>query len=185
MILIAGLGNPGKEYSNTRHNIGFMAVDLLQQELAPNEKWSKNSKLHSEIIKTNEVILVKPETFMNLSGKAIQAVQQMYKVEKENIWILHDEMDLELGRIKIQTGGGSAGHNGIKSIIESIGTNEFNRWRIGIGRPPQEFSNSADFVLDQFASKEAELVAQILQKVEQSILFAIKNNVIASMNKYN
>ncbi len=185
MILIAGLGNPGKEYSKTRHNVGFMAVDLLQQELAPNEKWSKNTKLHSEISKTNEVILVKPDTFMNLSGKSIQAVQQMYKIEKENIWILHDEMDLELGRIKIQIGGGSAGHNGIKSIIESTGTSEFNRWRIGIGRPPHEAMNSADFVLDQFSTQETEQLAQILQKVEQSVLFAIKNNVIASMNKYN
>jgi PTH1 family peptidyl-tRNA hydrolase len=185
MILITGLGNPEKQYLNTRHNIGFMAMDLLHEEIASQDKWSKSSKLQGEIIKTDTLLLLKPTTYMNLSGKAVKAAQQMYKIETKDIWILHDDLDLELGRIKIQIGGSAAGHNGIKSIIESLGTKEFIRWRIGIGRPPNELMDSADFVLDKFTESEKATVSDTVHKVIESISYASQNTLIATMNKYN
>ncbi len=184
MILIAGLGNPEKQYDNTRHNIGFMAADRLRAELAPTEKWSPSAKLHGEIIKSGNLILLKPTTYMNLSGRAIKATAQMYKINPADIWILHDELDLEFGRIKIQVGGGAAGHNGIKSIVESIGTPEFIRWRVGIGRPPGEIP-SADYVLDKFTVKEEPTLHEILNRLTESVNYALQNTVIATMNKYN
>ncbi|MDQ3098380.1 MAG: aminoacyl-tRNA hydrolase [bacterium] len=185
MILISGLGNPEKQYLNTRHNIGFMAIDLLHDQIAPQDKWSKSSKLQGEIVKTESFLLLKPTTYMNLSGKAVKAAQQMYKIEPSNIWILHDDLDLELGRLKIQIGGGAAGHNGIKSIMESLGTSEFTRWRIGIGRPPHDAMDSADFVLDKLTKSEETILFETLRKASESIHFAAQNTVIATMNKYN
>ncbi len=185
MILIVGLGNPGKQYNNTRHNIGFMAIDSLHSAIAPDLSWNKNSTFHGEIIKSESYILLKPLTYMNLSGKSVKAVQMMYKISAENVWVLHDDLDLNLGRIKIQKDAGPAGHNGIKSIIDSLGTNHFFRWRIGIGRPSHGQADPADFVLDKFTENEEDVISQTLSTTVESIQFALKNTVIATMNKYN
>lgn len=185
MILITGLGNPDKQYENTRHNIGFMALDLLKDKISPQDKWTKNSKLLGEIAKTDQFLLLKPSTYMNLSGKAVKAVMQMYKIPLQNIWIIHDDLDIDLGRVKIQIGGGSAGHNGIKSIIEELSSNNFTRWRVGIGKPHLPEYDIAKFVLDKFTNAEITKVDEILTKIVDSVQYASQHTVIASMNKYN
>lgn len=186
MKLIAGLGNPGPQYHNTRHNIGFLGLDTLASAFSPEQKFENNKKLHAEIIKTEQVILAKPQTFMNLSGRAIAAIATFYKILPQDIWIIHDEVDIELGRIKIQKGGGSAGHNGIKSIIEALGTAEFIRWRIGVDKPAaEENKDTADYVLEDFTQNEVRILPELGNKVQESVIYALKNDIIASMNKYN
>lgn len=148
MKLIVGLGNPGNEYERTRHNAGFLAVDLLVQDLGLS--WKKDASLHAEIAKGTldgtAVLFAKPTTFMNLSGDAVQAVSSYYKVGIGEILIVQDEMDLAPGLIAFKLGGGAAGHNGIASIQERLGTNDFARLRIGIGRPEGPIP-SEDWVL--------------------------------------
>lgn len=137
MKLIIGLGNPGKEYENTRHNVGFMAVDFLARELEA-EDFLENDKFQSSMsrvfYRNDTVLLVKPLTFMNLSGEAVQKMMSFYKIEPHDLIVIHDEMDLPLGEIRESFGKNSAGHKGIESIIEKCGTKDFMRLRIGIGK---------------------------------------------------
>ena len=131
MKLIVGLGNPGKEYKETKHNAGFMAVDLFidNNNLG---KFTENKKLKSEILKSREIIVAKPTTFMNLSGDAVSLIKQYYKIDIKDIIIIYDDLDIEMGEVKSGIFKSSAGHNGIKSIIEKLGGSEFMRIRIGI-----------------------------------------------------
>lgn len=137
MKLIVGLGNPGKEYEKTKHNIGFMTMDLLAGKMR-SEEFLKEDKFKSELtcfeLDGEKVFLVKPQTFMNLSGEAVQKIASFYKIEPKDIAVVHDELDLPSGEIKVSFGRGSAGHNGVKSIIQKLGTEEFLRVRIGIGK---------------------------------------------------
>jgi peptidyl-tRNA hydrolase, PTH1 family len=184
MKLIVGLGNPGPEYHNTRHNIGFQSVDAVAQKLNA-LPFEQNKKLHGLVTKTPQAILLKPQTFMNLSGESVQAVATFYKILPTDIWVIHDEVDIEGGRIKIQKGGGSAGHNGIKSIIEKIGA-DFNRWRVGVGKPlPEDHLDTADYVLNNFTSEQEVTMKTVIGIVTESVEFALQNDIIASMNKYN
>jgi PTH1 family peptidyl-tRNA hydrolase len=183
MKLLVGLGNPGKEYTKTRHNVGFDAIEKIAQKLLTDPKWQSSAKLQGHYIKTPELVFLKPTTYMNLSGIAVQKLASLYKIAPHDIWVFHDEMDIELGKIKIQIGGGSAGHNGIKSLIADLGTNEFVRWRIGIGK--SEALEGADYVLSKFTKTEEENIEKIIETVVESTEFALRNNLIASMNKYN
>lgn len=186
MKLIVGLGNPEPEYHYTRHNIGFVCVDKIADTLFSSESFQPNKKLYSIILKAENILIVKPQTFMNLSGKAVQAIAGYYKIQPSDIWVIHDEVDIELGRVKIQIGGGSAGHNGINSIIEALGNQDFVRWRVGVGKPPKEYTiATADFVLQEFASNEQPIINRAVEIVTDSTIFALKNDVIATMNKYN
>ncbi len=156
MKLIAGLGNKGKEYNNTRHNIGFIFLDYLSNELK--FRYSEKNKLTvfgKKIINNEKILFLKPQTFMNLSGKAVCFFSVKFKIPAEDILIIHDDIDLPFAKIKIKKGGGDAGHNGIKSIIQELGDNNFCRVRIGIGRP-EEKGKEADFVLDKFTDEEKE-----------------------------
>jgi PTH1 family peptidyl-tRNA hydrolase len=186
MKLIVGLGNPGPEYYSTRHNVGFRCLDELASKLDSAVSFQQNRKLQGAILKTTSAILLKPTTFMNLSGESVQATALFYKISAADIWVVHDEVDIENGRLKIQKGGGSAGHNGIKSIIEKLSSAEFIRWRVGVGKPgSQDQQDTADYVLSKFDQDQEVQMSQMVKTVCESIQFALANDIVASMNKYN
>lgn len=163
-ILLVGLGNPGKEYDLTRHNVGFYALDAFVDATDEMSDWQAKKDLKSLVstgtLGQTRVIAVKPTTFMNLSGEAVQAVAAFYKIKPEHILVLHDEIDVDFGQIRLRVGGSSAGHNGIKSVTQQLGTEEYGRMRIGIGPKKPAQIDSADFVLQKFtAAQQAELSA--------------------------
>jgi PTH1 family peptidyl-tRNA hydrolase len=162
-ILIAGLGNPGAEYTGTRHNIGFECLDALAKSLGF-PAWTLKKDLHGQItsqtIGDTRVILLRPATFMNDSGKAVQAVQQFYKIPTTQLIVVHDELDIPFGQIRTRNGGGAAGHNGIKSIIQHC-QDQFGRIRIGIGNDFSAQADSADFVLGKFTATEKEQLSKL------------------------
>lgn len=165
-LLIIGLGNPGNEYKSTRHNVGFMAVDAM----APKDAVWKNEKnaLTTRVqIDGKNIILVKPQTFMNNSGESVGPLMRFYKIPMENIIVIHDDMDLRVGDIREKIGGGSAGHNGIKSIDANIG-NEYRRIRIGIGHP-RDFANPmnpVDWVLGKFDSEQLKQIKSVIKSIK-------------------
>ena len=176
MKLIVGLGNPGKAYAKTRHNVGFMVVDACQEALRSFHisAWQLSKKFNATIagctIRGDEkIILAKPMTFMNDSGQTVQLLAQFYKLTHRDIIVVHDDKDLPLGEIKVQTNRGDAGHNGVKSVITHIGTQDFMRIRIGVASDnPKKMNNTAEFVLQKFGifeRKKAE--AAIAQSVEE------------------
>lgn len=155
-LLIVGLGNPGPEYEQTRHNIGFACVDSFASD-NDFDNWILKKDLKSEITQATlgqtRVILAKPQTYMNLSGEAVQAIASFYKIGVDDIIVVHDELDINFGQIRCRKGGGAAGHNGIKSVIQHMG-GDFNRVRIGVGPKTHEQMDSADFVLQRFSEAE-------------------------------
>ena len=173
MKLFVGLGNPGERYKLTRHNVGFMVLDKLIQKSTV-EGWDKkfDSFFNKIIIDQKSIILLKPLTFMNISGHAVQKVKNFYDIDPNNIVIIHDDIDLELGKIKLKKGGGDGGHNGLKSIIKLIGS-EFNRIRIGIGRP--EKINVSSYVLNDFPEEEVSFLKKIILKSCEGINLLIAN----------
>ena len=165
-ILIVGLGNPGNEYSLTRHNVGFMAIDALapQDAVWKKEKNALTARIDAGGIK---VILAKPQTFMNNSGESVGPLMMFYKIPLENLIVIHDDMDLKLGILREKVGGSSAGHNGIKSIDAAVG-NGYRRIRIGIGHPRDFDSkmNPADWVLGKFDSQQLEQIKSVIESIE-------------------
>lgn len=159
MKLIIGLGNPGKQYERTRHNIGFMVLD----EIAKNFKLNK--KLEAEITKEKDVIFAKPQTFMNESGRAVAKIIKFYKMPLKNIYIIHDDKDLNFGTLRIRPSGSSAGHKGVQSIIEHLRTQNFTRFRVGIKNPLIEKMDTADFVLSNFSRAEQKKLPEIIKAV--------------------
>ncbi|MCQ2562519.1 MAG: aminoacyl-tRNA hydrolase [Alphaproteobacteria bacterium] len=164
-ILIVGLGNPGNEYENTRHNVGFMAVDKIAGDGVIWKSEKKALTLHCEM-NGKKTILAKPQTFMNNSGEAVSALMKFYKIPLENLIVIHDDMDIKLGQKKEKIGGGSAGHNGIKSIDNFVGS-EYKRIRIGIGHPRDVNSpiNPSDWVLGKFSGDEQEIINNIIYNI--------------------
>ncbi len=163
-ILIVGLGNPGATYSHTRHNVGFMALDVLAGKDAV---WKKEK--NALTTKTENMILAKPQTFMNLSGIAVQALMTFYKIPLENLVVIHDDVDLKLGNVREKVGGGSAGHNGIKSIDGAVGR-DYHRIRIGVGRSDKPIDTS-DWVLGRFSSEEQEVINKIITRIVDNFHF--------------
>ena len=168
MKLIVGLGNPGKQYLKTRHNVGFMALDILQHQLGTSE-WSLSKKFNGEVsggtIKKEKVFLLKPTTYMNDSGTAVQLFAHYYKIPVHDIIVVHDDKDLQLGEIKIQEDSGHAGHNGIRSIITSLGTKAFSRVRMGIANEKkQRNKDTASFVLGKFGIFEKKKLDDMLHQ---------------------
>lgn len=177
MKLIVGLGNPGKKYEKTRHNVGFLVLDALQEKLKKEHisNWEHSRKFRAEIagtqIHNEKVILVKPQTFMNESGVAVQSIANFYKVHANDIIVVHDDKDIPLGEIKVQQDRGSAGHNGIKSIIEHIGTQNFLRIRVGVANNnAKQMENIADFVLSKFGLFEKGTLKLKIQHAIDEIL---------------
>lgn len=185
MILVVGLGNPGKEYTLTKHNVGFLVVDELGKRVGIDIKKDKFQSLCGEgFLEGNKILLLKPQTYMNRSGGAVSSASDFYKIPPENIIVIHDEMDISLGRIMIKPSGGSAGNNGIKSIISHLGTKDFIRLRIGIGKPSTK-SDGANHVLSSFSKSESAMVQDSIQTSADAVLEIINNGLEKAMNKYN
>jgi PTH1 family peptidyl-tRNA hydrolase len=183
--LIVGLGNPGREYRNTRHNIGFLAIDALAKSLNVTlGKVQSKALVGQGKIGSNKVILVKPQTYMNLSGQAVSGLLNFYKISAEHLIVIHDDIDLPFGTIRIRPGGGSAGQRGVKSIIEKVGTQEFARMRLGVGRPPGQMEAAA-YVLQPFTKEDEEFLVNFLGKAAEAANEFVNNGLNAAMNKYN
>ena len=177
MFLICGLGNPGKEYINTRHNIGFNLIDKLSNfySFLPFKKDNKKEVLKGNI-NHQSCLLMKPLNFMNLSGQPIQEIMNFYKIDKEKIYIIHDDLDLELGKVKLKFGGGNGGHKGLSSIDEMIGNN-YNRIRIGISHPGSKDLVS-NYVLNKFTNDEMSLIEKKLDKVTDIFNILLNDQVL-------
>jgi PTH1 family peptidyl-tRNA hydrolase len=183
--LIAGLGNPGREYRENRHNIGFMLVDRLAVKLnARYTRLQSKALVATTIYEERKIILAKPQTFMNLSGQSVQGLVHFYKLPITHILIAHDDLDLPPGTIRIRPDGGSAGQKGMTSILERLGTDEFARIRLGIGRPPGQMS-APDYVLKDFSNMEKEIISETLNKAVDAVLEFVINDLDTAMNKYN
>lgn len=183
MKLIVGLGNPGSQYKNTRHNVGFMAIDCYLQNA--NTNYKNEIKFQSHFFKINNTIFAKPQTYMNLSGESISKIVSYYKIK--DILVIHDDLDLSFGSIKIKFGGNSGGHNGLKSIDKHI-TNQYTRLRIGIDHPRNINHNIcvSDYVLQNFTNNEIESLKKIFNITNNAIESFISNdNLLDLQNKYN
>ncbi|WP_031516464.1 aminoacyl-tRNA hydrolase [Desulfofalx alkaliphila] len=183
MKMIVGLGNPGSNYSQTRHNVGFMAVDLLAKKLGTEVSKNKYKALIAETkIDKQRVLLVKPQTYMNLSGEAVGSLARWYKIAAQDVVVIYDDMDLTLGRLRIRPQGGPGGHNGMKSIIAHLGTNNFPRIRIGIGRPAVDAVN---YVLGKFSTEEWDQMEKTLALAAEAAEALVMHGINTAMNKYN
>lgn len=196
MKLIVGLGNPGDKYKDTRHNVGFMVVDKLAHELGGADiRWETSLKHKASIAKAGEAILVKPETFMNASGIAVKSIAVFYKMNPEDIWVVHDDLDLPLGKIRIRVGGASAGHHGIDSVIRELKSDAFVRIRLGIGRGKSgsgavadrmlHHSSVVDFVLSRFGRSEAGEFKHLVKHGVEAVRIALFKGVDRAMNRFN
>jgi len=184
-FLIVGLGNPGREYKDNRHNVGFMLIDRLSVRLnARMSRVQAKALVGSVNHEGNKIILAKPQTYMNLSGQSIQGLARFYKLPLENMIVAHDDLDLPFGTIRIRPGGGPGGQRGIASTIERLGTKDFRRLRIGIGRPPGRMDPAA-YVLQDFAKADQNLLSEILDHAANATLTFIAEGLDAAMNKFN
>jgi len=188
MILIVGLGNPGRKYDHTRHNIGFDVLNILAEK----EKWGKSKKTECEYIKkqinNKNVELIKPMTFMNDSGRAVKYAQKKHNIPLKKIIVIHDDIDLPVGAIRISKNSSSAGHKGVQSIIQELGTKEFVRIRIGIRSKTNGFISkipTEKFVLKKFSRPEKVLIEKAINQSVQAISFALEKGVAQAMAEYN
>ena len=185
MYLIIGLGNPEEEYSKTRHNMGFNTINKIADKYGIEINKSKYQGLYeTAIIEGQKTILLKPQTYMNLSGNCVQEFVNFYKIEKENIIVVYDDMDIEPGQIKIRKKGSAGGHNGMKSIIQMLGTEEFPRIRIGIGRPKHN-GDEINYVIGAIPEEEIPNLDEGTEKAKDAIIEVVKNGIDSAMNKFN
>lgn len=185
MYLIIGLGNPEEEYSKTRHNMGFDAINKISKQYDIQVNKNKFQGLNgSGIIEGQKVILIKPQTYMNLSGNCVIEFANFYKVDKENIIIIYDDMDFEPGQVKIRKKGRSGSHNGMKSIVQMLGTEEFPRIRIGIGRPKHS-GDEINYVIGTIPEEEIPKLDEGVEKAKEAVIEILKNGIDSAMNKFN
>lgn len=206
MKLIVGLGNPGEKYERTRHNVGFMVVERFLKDYEPVSQtvWDNSVKFKSDIATLEwqptrgrlvKLILAKPKTYMNNSGLAVQLLTTYYKLLTSDVWIIHDDIDLPLGTMKIRFGGGTAGHHGVDSILKALGTDKFWRFRLGIGvknsrkagsrSARQKLRNVEDFVLSSFGEGEWGSVRKLVKRGSQALQLALEKGLELSMNRFN
>lgn len=196
MKMIVGLGNPGDEYESTRHNIGFMVLDKLVHELgATNASWKNETKHKALSVKVGDVLFVKPQTFMNSSGFAVAGLSSFYKIDVPDIWVVHDDIDLPIGKIRIREKGGSAGHNGLNSIIASLKGDSFVRFRLGTGRgkeiqgvksdKSEHHQSVIDFVLSRFTQSEAGSLKHLIKHGTEAVRIALDEGIEKAMNRFN
>lgn len=183
--LVVGLGNPGEEYENTRHNAGFMAIDALMKILPG--AFQKNNG-HSSVFwkgrsRGGNIFLQKPMTFMNLSGKAVSKLMKFHKIQPNEVLLIFDDLDLPFGKIRIKNGGGTGGHNGVESVINEIGSSKFTRLRIGIGKKSGD--GQTDHVLGEFDEKERESLPKLMNVVSEAAKLILYRGVGVAMNQYN
>lgn len=188
MKLIVGLGNPGKKYEDTRHNFGFMAVEALAKRLgaswrdAPAHKGEIAEARHDSL---GKIFLFKPQTFMNLSGEAVVSLTAFYKIEAHDVLAIYDDLDLPLGRIRFATKGSAAGHNGVKSMIQHLSTQEFARLKLGIGRPLHPGHEVVDYVLQRFSKEERALADKVIALAGDAAISCLDHGLARAMNRYN
>lgn len=193
--LIVGLGNVGQEYEGTRHNAGFILVDQLLNSWGTSS-WKEEKKMKAHVSQgtfdDQKIILAKPTTYMNLSGEAVSLLANFYKISPDNLWIIYDDLDLPLGKIRLRTDGSAGTHNGMKSILQHLPTNTFPRLRIGIESRGEEAGfevpkqmDTSNFVLSRFTTKEKPVITQTLEKAQQALESALKKGIPAAMNDFN
>lgn len=199
MKLIVGLGNPGEKYENTRHNLGFQTIDhfLKETHSAKSSVWSANKKLKSEIstfeFKSEKVILAKPTTFMNNSGQAVGLLLSYYKIKPEDLWLVYDELDLPTGSMKIRFGGAAAGHHGVESVMEKIGTDKFWRFRLGIGAShdkehvisKQNIKKAKEYVLGGFGRTDKGKIRELIKHGSDALQTGLEKGIETAMNRFN
>ncbi len=186
MYLIVGLGNPGKQYEMTRHNIGFHTIDYIANNKNVKVNKLKFKALYGETnIGGEKVYLVKPQTFMNLSGDSVVEFSRFYKIPPENIIVINDDISLDTGRIRVRAKGSAGGHNGLKSIIYQLQSDNFPRVKMGVGAPTHEDYDLADFVLGRFTKDEIPVMEDAIVKASKAAEEIITHNVQSAMNKYN
>lgn len=210
MKLIVGLGNPGDRYARTRHNLGFMAVEQFLKDFEPVKKtvWVSDQALKSDIValdwqprhgKLEQVVLAKPKTYMNNSGMAVKLLSSHFLASRSgslltsNVWVVHDDIDLPLGTMRIRFGGAAAGHHGVESVMEHLGTDKFFRFRLGTGVRRQNSSpisrqrikNAEKYVLGNFAAKEKTNVKKLIKRASKALQMAFEEGLDTSMNRFN
>ena len=184
-FLIAGLGNPGREYRFNRHNAGFMAVDMLAKSMGVSLSRLQSKALVGQgNLDDKRIILAKPQTYMNLSGQPVASLIKFYRIPPERLLVVHDDLDIPYGNLRLRSEGGSAGARGMASIIERLGTKDFPRLRIGIGRPGGS-REAANYVLEDFSRAEQQMLPEILACAEAAIRLFIEEGIEAAMNRYN
>lgn len=191
MKLIVGLGNPGKEYENSRHNAGFMVVEETHKLFGASD-WKQDKKFKAHIaectVKGEKIILAKPVTFMNLSGESVAPIATFYKIEPKDILVIFDELDVPFGQIRLRKSGGPGTHNGMKSIVEKLGSKEFPRLRFGIesrGLTAPEQQDTTSFVLSPFTKEEQDTLKQTIKNAAKSIETFLTEGLESAMNKFN
>ena len=185
MYIIVGLGNPGKEYAHTRHNVGFETIDILADRMGIEVEEKKHKGLCGKgILAGQKVILLKPQTYMNLSGESVRAAADFYKVDPEDILVIYDDISLEPGQLRLRGKGSAGGHNGIKNIIAHLGTQVFPRIKVGVGEKPKKY-DLADYVLSHFTKAERKEMEEGYQKAIQAVEKILAGEMEAAMNEFN
>ena len=193
MKLIVGLGNPGRGYANNRHNVGFICLSHFARTQGIRfDKKQGRARIGTGEVAGNKVVLARPQTYMNLSGESVSRLIKKFDINLDDLLVIHDDLDLPLGRIRIRHGGGSGGHKGIDSIINELGSQDFIHLRVGIGRPVKnegttEFSDDEiiTYVLSDFTPEEKQIITQIIPRVSEAIYCLLTEGLTAAMNKYN
>jgi PTH1 family peptidyl-tRNA hydrolase len=197
MKIIVGLGNPGEKYESTRHNLGFLVLDRLLKDCAPVNvsNWKKETKFKSEVVELpihgvdEKILLVRPQTYMNNSGMAVQLLSTFYKLSPEDFWIVHDELDLPLGTLKIRFGGAAAGHHGVENIIEQLGSDKFWRFRLGIGHVLHNARETDDdgksHALGDFIGKDRTEAKKMIKHASDALQIAIEKGLEVAQNRFN
>jgi len=184
MKLIVGLGNPGGEYESTRHNIGFMVVEKLAHELTMGTvTWKEDEKHKALLYKKGDIIFAKPLTFMNNSGIPVQSIMNFYKLSVSDLWVVHDDIDLPLGKIRIRENGGTGGHHGIESIMHELKTDQFIRFRLGIGRGKDR--SIVQFVLSHFSRHEAGELKHLVKHSTEAVRIALLEGLDRAQNRFH
>jgi len=193
MRLIVGLGNPGRAYANNHHNIGFICLNqFAKTQSIPLDKKQGLARIGIGKIASSEVILARPQTYMNSSGQSVCLLVRKFSINPNNLFVIHDDLDLPLGKIRIRQGSGSGGHKGVESIIAHLDSKDFIRVRVGIGRPSTigdsaeiNEADTIDYVLSDFTSQEKQVITTVISRVSEAILYLFIEGLVAAMNKYN
>jgi PTH1 family peptidyl-tRNA hydrolase len=192
MKLIVGLGNPGRGYAHNRHNIGFMCLgDFARKQGIRFDRKRGKARTGIGEVTGGGVILAKPQTFMNLSGESVSRLVRGFDIALDDLLVVHDDLDLSLGKIRLRRGGSSGGHKGVDSIISSLGSQDFPRLRVGIGRPASSENHSENgegiisYVLSDFTPVEKQIVAQVIPRVSEAMLYLLTEGLLPAMNRYN
>ena len=185
-FMIVGLGNPGKKYEKTRHNAGWMALDILEEAYgASSVKSKKTAEIKKAVRRGQELYFVRPLTFMNLSGGAVNEVGSFYKIPKENIIVIADDVSMDVGRLRLRDKGSDGGHNGLKDIIRVLGGNDFIRIKIGVGQKPHPEYDLADWVLGRFSKEDEKKLAEVMKPLPECLELLLKKEFAKAQNQYN